>query len=103
MEAASLAFHPGPAVQREQGGKGPALLCLVNLVSLTDQGVKDRVQQGESSTMERKLKGKRQGGEAGVELSGRALCSHESSPGSIPVSMIILNLCFLFCRTCNFN
>lgn len=34
MEAASLAFHPGPEVQREQGGKGPALLCLVNLVSL---------------------------------------------------------------------
>lgn len=79
-----MAFHPGPAVQREQGGKGPALLCLVNLVSLTDQGVKDRVQQGESSTMERKLKGKRKGGEAGVELSGRALCSHESSPGLNP-------------------
>lgn len=49
-----------------------------------DQGVKDRVQQGESSTMERKLKGKRKGGEAGVELSGRARCSHESSPGLDP-------------------
>lgn len=50
----------------------------------SDQGVKDRVQQGESSTMKRKLKPKRKGGEAGVELSGRARCSHKSSPGLNP-------------------